>query len=79
MRIHIIFFIVAIICSIDSLKAQKTDKILVTDGDWMTGEIKKLDYGKVTFKTNAAGTINVKWENIYMMHSDKFFEVWLSR
>jgi len=59
--------------------AQKTDKVLLTDGDWITGEIKKLDFGKVTFKTNAAGTINVKWENIYMMRSDKFFEVRLNR
>jgi len=59
--------------------SQKTDKVLLTNNDWITGEIKKLDYGKVNFKTDAAGTIQIKWDHIYQMKSDKYFEISLGR
>ena len=58
---------------------QKTDKILLNNNDWITGEIKKLDYGKVNFKTDAAGTIQIKWDHIFQMKSDKYFEINLGR
>jgi hypothetical protein len=59
--------------------AQKTDRILLDNHDWITGEIKKLDYGKVSFKTDAAGTIQIKWDRILQIKSDKFFEIGLGR
>ncbi len=55
--------------------AQKTDKVLLTNGDWITGEVKNLDYGKLNFKTDAAGTIYIKWEDIWKIKSDKTFEI----
>jgi len=61
------------------LFAQKTDKLLLDNNDWITGEIKKLDYGKVSLKTSAAGTIQVKWDHIYQIKSDKYFEISLGR
>jgi len=59
--------------------AQKTDKILLDNNDWITGEIKQLDYGKVSFKTSAAGTIQIKWDRIYQIRSDKYFEISVGR
>ncbi len=59
--------------------SQKTDKILLDNNDWITGEIKKMDYGKLSLKTSAAGTIQIKWERIYQIKSDKYFEIGLGR
>ena len=59
--------------------SQKTDKILLDNKDWITGEIKKLDYAKLSLKTSAAGTIQIKWEQIYQIKSDKYFEIALAR
>lgn len=59
--------------------SQKTDKILLDNNDWITGEIKQLDYGKVSFKTSAAGTIKIKWDHIYQIKSDKYFEISVGR
>lgn len=73
---HFALFLLCITCDV---YAQKTDKITLSNGDLITGEIKKLDYGKVSFKTAAAGTINIKWEQVYRMRSDKTFEIWLSK
>lgn len=58
---------------------QKTDKILLDNNDWVTGEIKKLDYAKLSLKTSAAGTIQIKWDNIYLINSDKYYEISLGR
>ena len=55
--------------------SQKTDKILLDNNDWITGEIKKLDYAKLSLKTSAAGTIQIKWDHIYQIKSDKYFEI----
>lgn len=55
--------------------AQKTDKILLQNNDWLTGELKKMDYAKATFKTDAASTIQIKWDHILQIKSDKFFEI----
>ncbi len=59
--------------------SQKTDKVLLDNKDWITGEIKKLDYGKLSLKTDAAGTIQIKWDRIYQLKSDKYFEIGLGR
>lgn len=59
--------------------SQKTDKILLDNNDWITGEIKKLDYAKLSLKTSAAGTIQIKWDQIYQIKSDKYFEIGLGR
>ncbi len=59
--------------------SQKTDKVLLDNNDWITGEIKKLDYGKLSLKTEAAGTIQLKWDRIYQLKSDKFYEIGLGR
>ena len=51
---------------------------MLDNNDWVTGEIKKLDYAKLTYSTDAAGTIQIKWDQIYQIKSDKFFEIILS-
>lgn len=59
--------------------SQKTDKILLDNDDWITGEIKKLDYAKLSLKTSAAGTIQIKWDHIYKIKSDKYFEIGMGK
>ena len=59
--------------------AQKTDKILLDNNDWITGEIKKMDYAKLSLSTSAAGTIQIKWDRILQIRSDKFFEINLGK
>jgi hypothetical protein len=58
--------------------AQKTDRIMVQNGDWITGEVKQLDMGMLSYKTDAAGTISVKWEQVRHMMSEKLLVLRLS-
>ncbi len=55
--------------------AQKTDIIIMNNGDRITGEVKKLEYGLVTFKTDDAGTLSIKWDKIATLTAKESFEV----
>lgn len=52
---------------------------MLDNNDWITGEIKRLDYAKLSLKTSSAGTIKIKWDHIYQIKSDKYFEISLGR
>jgi len=55
--------------------ADKSDIILFKNGDRLTGEVKTLDRGKVSFDTNATGVIKVEWDDIEQLYSNTTFEV----
>jgi hypothetical protein len=55
--------------------AQKTDVVVMNNGDRITGEIKKLQYGLLTFKTDDAGTLSIKWDKITSLKGKETFEV----
>ena len=47
----------------------------MNNGDHITGEIKKLQFGIVTFKTDDAGTLSIQWDKIRHLISKNIFEV----
>jgi hypothetical protein len=55
--------------------AQKTDKVLLKNGDLITGEIKSMKFAKMKFDMTGPGTIDIKWEEIVRIRSDKIFQV----
>lgn len=57
-----------------SVSAQKNDTIYLLNGDRITGDLKKLDYGLVYLKTDAMQSINIEYDQIYSIYSSKFFE-----
>ncbi len=54
--------------------AQKTDSIFHVNGNILLGEIKKMDYGRITFKMDGMGTILVDVEKVATIKSSKYFE-----
>ncbi len=59
-------------------EAQETDVLLLRNGDELTGEVKGLQRGQVTYKTDAMSTIYVKWTRVVTATSDKQFEIMLA-
>jgi hypothetical protein len=51
--------------------AQKTDIVILENGDRITGEIKKLEAGLLRFSTDTMGTVNIEWRFIRRVISDK--------
>lgn len=57
------------------LLAQKTDVLVLKRGDAITGEVKELDRGKLSYKTDDMGTLSVEWDKVAHLTSKNFFDV----
>jgi hypothetical protein len=58
--------------------AQKTDVIILDNGDHLTGEIKGMSLGKLDFSTDDAGRPSIEWIKIARVTSPHAFEVELA-
>ena len=66
--------IILLILSLTGM-AQKTDKVYLKNGDVITGEIKSLKFAKLSFDMDGPGLVQIKWEFIVKVTSDKKFQV----
>ena len=53
---------------------QKTDTLRVRNGGKIIGEIKELNRGQLRYSTDAMSTVQVDWEKVLSLQSDKYFE-----
>lgn len=71
-----LFICLALICfSFLTIRAQKNDTIYLRNGDRITGELKKFEYGLLDLSTDAMRTINIEFDMINSIHSSKYFEI----
>ena len=61
-----------------SVKAAKTDIVVLKNGDRITGEIKELKKGKLKYSTDDISTIYIEWDNISEVYSSATFEFFTS-
>ena len=47
----------------------KTDVVRLANGDHITGEVKRLERGRLTFSTDDGGTIYFEWDNVAHLES----------
>ena len=52
-----------------------TDVIVFENGDRLTGEIKFMERGRLSFETDATGTINIQWDKVASVTSDQNIQV----
>jgi len=72
----ILFFLVGLLALTSSgVRAQKTDILVLRNGDRITGEVRELTRGLLTYKTDDAGTLNVEWDKVASLTSIHVFEV----
>jgi hypothetical protein len=55
--------------------AQRTDIVVLGNGDRITGEVVRLERGRLEFKTDEAGTLYIEWDNINRVEARRTFEV----
>jgi len=58
--------------------AQKEDVVIFNNGDRLTGEIRGLTRGKLSFNTDATGTIQIDWVDIAEVQSELTFDIELA-
>jgi hypothetical protein len=55
--------------------SQKIDTLVFDNGNVVTGELKWLELGIADYKTDAAGTIQIKWERVKFFKSHRMFDI----
>jgi len=53
----------------------RTDVVTLANGDRITGEVIRLERGRLEFKTDDAGTIYLEWDKLAHVESVRQFEV----
>jgi len=59
----------------DPVFAAKTDIVVLTNGDAVTGEVKSLDFGSLRYSTDSMGTVQIDWEDILALTSRQSLQV----
>ena len=58
-----------------SVKAQKTDTLILNNGDRIVGEIKGVYRGKLDYSTNDAGRLSIEWIKVFRLTSPRYYEI----
>jgi putative salt-induced outer membrane protein YdiY len=61
-----------VVCPSTVSAAPKTDVVVMTNGDKITGEIKSLEYNRLKLSTYHMGTIYIEWDKIASLQSDQY-------
>ena len=59
----------------DAQAADKTDVVVFLNGDRLTGEVKRLERGRLSFNTDATDTIRIEWDDVAYLTSDQQLQV----
>lgn len=78
MQRKLLFYLALICFSSLIVQAQKNDTIYLRNGDRITGELKKFEYGLLNLSTDAMKTISIEFDEINSIHSAKYFEIRLN-
>jgi hypothetical protein len=57
---------------------EKTDLVILKNGDQLTGEVKGLQYARLEFKTDTMETVFIKWEEVERVQSKFSFQIELA-
>ena len=66
---------ILVIASFSANAAPKTDTLIFKNGDRLTGEIKRLARGHLSFNTDAMGTIAIEWNKVAHLISAQHIQV----
>jgi hypothetical protein len=55
--------------------AGNTDRLVMRNGDHITGEVKGLSYGKLDYSTDDAGRLSIEWDKVARLTSPNDFQV----
>ena len=58
--------------------AERTDIVVLINGDEVTGEVEGLDFGALSYSTDSMGTVKIDWEEIVSITSNQHLQVEIS-
>lgn len=75
-NLHILLLMALTLLLISSfLQAQRTDVVILENGDRITGEIKKMERGKLEYRTDNISMIYIEWTKVDFISSKDQFDI----
>lgn len=74
--LRFLFRLPGILCLFFVISTARADTVWMDNGDVLSGDIVKLDSGKLSLRTGYAGTLELDWRYVTALDSDKTF--WVS-
>jgi len=71
----LVFSLLTLLLLNTQLFAQKTDVVTLLNGDKITGEVKYLRVGILTYSTDNMETVSIQWNKIKSISTQNYFEV----
>jgi len=75
MRLATCALVLLLLLADSAAGATKTDVVELRNGDRITCEIRKLERGKLTVKTDGLGTISIEWDDVERVSSKASYDV----
>lgn len=75
MKLMNTFVLILLLFSLSSYADEKTDIVILKNGDRITGEVKNLEAGLLELNTDTMGTVHIEWRFISKLISDKTLSV----
>jgi hypothetical protein len=72
---HTVRYLALLLLLLTGVASAKTDVVIFSNGDRLTGEIKSLNRGRLRFKTDATDTINIEWDEVAYLSSNQNVQV----
>lgn len=69
------FGLVGLVLAASPAFGAMTDVVVLRNGDRLTGEVRQVDRGSLTFKTDDIGTIAIEWDKVKSVSASATFEV----
>ena len=67
--------VLSVLWSVGLCAAPKTDVVILVNGDHITGEVKELQRGILSYSTDFMGTISIEWQKVAQLQSGQVLEV----
>ena len=72
---YLLLIFVLLLWGLPASAAPKTDTVIFKNGDKLTGEVKSLKRGRLSFDTDATGQISIEWDKVAGIISDQQIQV----
>lgn len=73
--LHLYLITCATLLAAGPALAEKTDSVTLVNGNEITGEIKSLDFGALSYGTDSMGTVTIDWEDVTAVTSQQNLQV----
>jgi hypothetical protein len=60
---------------ISSVSAAKTDIVILKNGDFITGEVKGMEFARLSYSTDAMKTLSIEWDEVKYLKAKETFRI----